>query len=341
MMTLHLNPNEFKDLITIASQNSGISSDIIEKDYYVTLMLQELSIKQKTIDAYFKGGTCLYKIYAPMQRFSEDIDITVQSTGLSTSKTKHNLRSVSKEYSSLSMDTDNLSNENRKGSITQVFNYHSCFNVPDDPLQRYEKVKIEATSFTVSEPYETNMIHSLLLDALPDNIKDDVKLIYGLEDFSINNITLERIFCDKLLAAEFYAERDEKFDVAKHIYDIVNMMQMPRIQNMLCDKEAFIENMSYKRLEETKRIGSDLSGKPLSNLCLYNYIKLDAFKAEYEKMQGKYVFDKKYQIPYANIVNYSCKLEKRMKELSEHELDFLQSEEFHERIIQYNPELKQ
>jgi len=31
MMTLHLNPNEFKDLITIASQNSGISSDIIEK----------------------------------------------------------------------------------------------------------------------------------------------------------------------------------------------------------------------------------------------------------------------------------------------------------------------
>ena len=34
MMTLHLNPNEFKDLITIASQNSSISSDIIDNDSY-------------------------------------------------------------------------------------------------------------------------------------------------------------------------------------------------------------------------------------------------------------------------------------------------------------------
>ena len=65
MMNLHLHKNDFAFLIRRAAEHSGISADIIEKDYYVTLMLEELAGKQDTIKAYFKGGTCLYKIYAP------------------------------------------------------------------------------------------------------------------------------------------------------------------------------------------------------------------------------------------------------------------------------------
>lgn len=340
MMTLHLDEQNFKDLITLASQCGNVSADIIEKDYYVTLMLEELSQKQEDIDAYFKGGTCLYKIYAPMQRFSEDIDITVCSKGISTSKTKRNLENVSKRYVSLEKDESNPNNENRKGSITQVYNYKSSFDVPNDPLQRYEKVKIEATSFTVSEPYEENLIHPLLIDLLPEGVRDKVKRRYEIEDFAIKNITLERIWCDKLLAAEFYTERQQYFDVAKHVYDIINMTRMSRIQRLLTSEDAFISNLAYKRIEETKRIGSDLWNKPLHSLSLYNCVHSDIFKQEYANMQQKYVFDKKYVIPIEDIVKGVEALQGLFDKYSDKEYDFLNSEIFISKIKEYNADFQ-
>lgn len=340
MMTLHLDEQNFKSLITLASQNSNISADIIEKDYYVTLMLEELSQKQEEIDAYFKGGTCLYKIYAPMQRFSEDIDITVCSKGISTSKTKRNLENVSKKYVSLEKDENDPNNENKKGSITQVFNYKSSFDVPDDPLQRYEKVKIEATSFTVSEPYEENLIHPLLIDLLPEGLQDKVKQRYEIEDFAIKNITLERIWCDKLLAAEFYTERQQYFDVAKHVYDIINMTHMPRIQRLLASEDDFISNLAYKRIEETKRIGSDLWNKPLYSLSLYDCIHSDVFKQEYANMQQKYVFDEKYIIPIEDIIKEMEALQNLFDKYGNKEYAFLNSEVFISKIKEYNADFQ-
>jgi predicted nucleotidyltransferase component of viral defense system len=327
-------------LIRKAAENSGISADIIEKDYYVTLMLQELAAKQETIKAYFKGGTCLYKIYAPMQRFSEDIDLTVYVKGISKSQAKKMLEYSSKKYISLEADEDDCANENRKGSITQIYKYDSCFEVPDDPLQRYEKVKVEATSFTISEPTEKNLIHPLLLDALPKDIAETVRREYGLQDFEIENISLERIFCDKLLAAEFYVEREEYFDVAKHIYDIVTMVDMPRIQTMINDEIAFINYLSYKRIEETLRIGSDLSKKPFDKFQLFDTVFFnEKFETAFEDMQRKYIFQDEYHVAIQNVRAIMTPLKKRLIEIDWKEQEQLASFEFKNRLEEYNSDL--
>ena len=77
-MKLHLNKELFKDMIDTLNTRTGIAIDIIEKDYYVCLILSELSKKQDELKAYFKGGTAIYKILENMNRFSEDIDLTVK-----------------------------------------------------------------------------------------------------------------------------------------------------------------------------------------------------------------------------------------------------------------------
>ncbi len=77
-MNLHLNKELFRDIIDTLNTKTGIAIDIIEKDYYVCLILEELSKKQNEIKAYFKGGTAVYKILENMNRFSEDIDLTVK-----------------------------------------------------------------------------------------------------------------------------------------------------------------------------------------------------------------------------------------------------------------------
>ena len=68
-MKLHLNKELFKEFIDNLKTRTGIDSDIIEKDYYVCTILRNLSEKQDELQAYFKGGTAIYKIVDTMYRF--------------------------------------------------------------------------------------------------------------------------------------------------------------------------------------------------------------------------------------------------------------------------------
>lgn len=85
---LHQDKDAFEALLSDVSRRTGIRSDIIEKDYYLTLLLWELSEKQEPLPAYFKGGTALYKSIGRMKRFSEDIDLTVAVHDCSKSQGK-------------------------------------------------------------------------------------------------------------------------------------------------------------------------------------------------------------------------------------------------------------
>jgi len=70
-------------------------------------------------------------------------------------------------------------------------------------------------------------------------IRDDIlEKDYAVKPFTINTITLERIFADKILAAEFHYQRGMLFDAAKHLYDLATMMQQDRIRTLLSSPDG-------------------------------------------------------------------------------------------------------
>lgn len=72
---MYLHKEEFfRDIVMDVSNRSGITEDIVEKDYYITLILKELV--GRTSKVVFKGGTSLSKAHHVIDRFSEDVDIT-------------------------------------------------------------------------------------------------------------------------------------------------------------------------------------------------------------------------------------------------------------------------
>ena len=73
-MYLHNDKDLFTEVITEANAQTGIAESIIEKDYYVTMILKLLA--KSSPDMVFKGGTSLAKCFHLINRFSEDIDIT-------------------------------------------------------------------------------------------------------------------------------------------------------------------------------------------------------------------------------------------------------------------------
>lgn len=121
-MNLHHDKEAFKELITGASKELGIPANIIEKDYYVTLVLKELSMHLK--DMVFKGGTSLSKCYQLLDRFSEDIDISYNAkVGIpGESRRKQLKKTVVTTMDSLGFTICNLDD-------TRSRRYYNCYCV--------------------------------------------------------------------------------------------------------------------------------------------------------------------------------------------------------------------
>ncbi len=300
-MKLHLYRDDFEALLLEIRENSNYRDDVIEKDYYVTLLLKELSAKQATLPAYFKGGTALYKAMNSIRRFSEDIDLTVSIDDCSNSGAKKRLENSAK-YTSLNRTISKDLESNNKGSIITVYDYNTICDVKIDPLQRFSKVKVESTSFTVSEPFEAITIEPIIYTLATKVQQKILEEKFEVMPFEINAIKMERIFADKIFAAEFYYTRTEYFDVSKHIYDISVLLKTETIQKLLHNKDNLVKMIGYKRKEETNRIGSDLADKSFEDFSLFKEIKENInLKKEFHKMQEIYVFNEKDNLQFENV----------------------------------------
>ena len=279
-----------EELILNINNRTGIRNDILEKDYYVCLVLKELSKKQDKLQAYFKGGTAVYKILDHMNRFSEDIDLTVKiNDDESNNSNRTRLKNSALGYKICGLELAKDETIDKKGSIISFYKYDSLFGMNE--LFKSEKIQIESTSFTISEPVSTYTIEPLIYKYALENEKKILKEEYNISEFNIEIIKLERIFIDKIFAAEFYYERNMYDDVSKHLYDISIMIKNDDIKKMLKSKRELNKLISYKRKEEKLRIGGIESNKKIKD---FNYMKID-FNDElinaFNKMQKIYVLD--------------------------------------------------
>ncbi|MDO5458532.1 MAG: nucleotidyl transferase AbiEii/AbiGii toxin family protein [Eubacteriales bacterium] len=197
-MMLHEDRYAFLAILNRVHDVSGVRPDILEKDYYVSMLLRELAEKQNELPAYFKGGTALYKAQKSIRRFSEDIDLTVSIENCSSSQANRRLEMAAKKYTCLPRTSDKGMEEDRKGSITAVYDYDPVVPVDEvDPLQRFRHVKVEATSFTVSEPFTELEVEPVLYSFADESQRAILRDQYDLAPFRIQTIRLERIFADK------------------------------------------------------------------------------------------------------------------------------------------------
>ncbi|HEP5207699.1 TPA: nucleotidyl transferase AbiEii/AbiGii toxin family protein, partial [Streptococcus pyogenes] len=70
------NKEDLRVLIVNTARKKNISEAVIEKDYWVTFILDYLFNENKWKEYFtFKGGTSLSKCFRLIERFSEDIDL--------------------------------------------------------------------------------------------------------------------------------------------------------------------------------------------------------------------------------------------------------------------------
>lgn len=297
-MLFHLNEEDFRKFIGDMSKKINIDADIIEKDYYVCTVLKELAKKQEYLKAYFKGGTAVYKILDTMNRFSEDIDLTVEEIKEdSNNSNKTRLKKSALGYKIPGLELEKDKTKDVKQSITAYYKYSSFFRNEGNQLHRAGEIQVEATSFTVSEPTELHEIEPILYKYANEKERDILTKEFDIEPFKIKVQKLERIFIDKLFAAELYFEKQMYVDLSKHLYDLTILFKTKRIQEFFFNnKDEFGKIVKYKREEETYRKGGVDKNIQIKDFGYFNMEYNDDLLKAFKLMQDKYIFKDEYRI---------------------------------------------
>ena len=176
------------DLRKMARQY-GVPQAIVEKDYVLSIVLQELSksyLKDKVI---FKGGTALKKIYFGEARFSEDLDFSCV----------------------------NLEKADIIDALKPLLENKEIANVRFDSLETQRtpaglRLSLKFTSF-LSQPqrirFDFSFRENLVLPAEERILFDD----YSLDQASIKVLTLPELFAEKIHAVLSRVAARDLYDI--------------------------------------------------------------------------------------------------------------------------------
>lgn len=218
---------------------------IVEKDYYVTMILKRLSMECP--ECVFKGGTSLSKCYHVIDRFSEDIDIAF-SNKLSQGMRKR-LKNDTIAGMGAALGMPILDWENARSRRD-----YNCYTFSYEPLEGYVTggrlipcVKMEVSLASISFPTVRLPVESYVYQYLIRENKDIVN-VFDLNPFTMNVQAIDRTLADKVFAICDYYLQNKTKRYSRHIYDIYMLLPVVEL------------NENFKELvKQVRKMRSEMS----------------------------------------------------------------------------------
>jgi predicted nucleotidyltransferase component of viral defense system len=274
MNEIHLLPQDERELFFRAAIDiKDMPFEIIEKDYWVVWVLKRLfSLEKMKPYLTFKGGTSLSKVYGLIDRFSEDIDLSIEREffGFGEPHNPENAPSKKKQNAiidNLSKACSNYVQTEMLTSLKEIFAAElrttdgwQIFSDPEDLdaqslLFEYPSnnsktgyirplVKIEIGARSEHWPVSEHKIESYVKEALKETIHEP--------DIVIRVLNAERTFWEKATILHQYAHlpEDKKLPprISRHFYDFF------RLINSSIKKKALEEVALLERVAKHKSI---------------------------------------------------------------------------------------
>lgn len=283
---LHNDKALFEQVILRVSEDTGVASSIVEKDYYVTLFLQRIVEQQPNI--IFKGGTSLSKCYKLINRFSEDIDLNIDTETHPTEgqrkKLKGSIVSIVEEFGFVLTNPDDV--RSRRDYNRYVVDYPTIF--PTSYLK--EHLTVETAVYIKAYPCKRMLASSLIYDYLDRNGYHEMIEQYSLQPFELNVQTAERTLVDKVFALGDYYLSDSIHEHSRHVYDIYKLLDVVALDTSIKQlaQDVFEERKPHTNCHSAKD-GVDM------NALLQEIVDKAAYKQDYEDITSKILFE---EVPY-------------------------------------------
>jgi hypothetical protein len=313
-------------LIEQTANKIGLPPQAIEKDLWVTTILQivfSLSFAGKLV---FKGGTSLSKVWRVIERFSEDIDLAIdrQQFDLEGDLTIKQIKKLRKQSSifvkedfynmlqntvnqygiqnlcTIEPESDGESDKTYPEPRKIFVRYQSLF---DNLGYLPSEIVLEIGARSLIEPITTGTVKSLI----SENYHIDTSLVNP----NIITAVPEKTFLEKaFLLHEIFTSNGNMIADRKsrHLYDLEKMMDEDFTTKAIPNRELW-NTIHHHREIFTRVNGVDYSQDIHRKICLIPPPEVfDEWKQDYEKMQNTMI--------YGNSLSFD-KLLKRMEELQE------------------------
>ena len=191
---IHKDKDKFSKIVDRVASQTGFYAPIIEKDYYLTLILSQINNLSESL--FFKGGTCLNKIYYSYYRLSEDLDFSMSLPGNTVTRgirqkciqpVKNSIESFAKQFG---MHIENIDSAGRNTSKQYIYSF--IYDSAIVPTEQTIKIEI-GLRFNPIDKTETHYVKHKFLHAFTGE-----PLFYGGK---INCLSLNEIVSEKLRAA--------------------------------------------------------------------------------------------------------------------------------------------
>lgn len=297
-MNLHQNKDAFEELVTATSLELHIPPNIVEKDYYVTLALRELSARIKGM--VFKGGTSLTKCYQLLDRFSEDIDISyAASEGIPGESRKRQLKkTIVSSMDALNFPITNLEQIHSRRNYNC---YRAAYpSIYASMLEIKSELVIETYIALLPFPTTVRMTDNYIYRFLQQSKQTHLAEKFNLMPFKITVQTIERTLVDKVFALCDYYMSGKTERHSRHLYDIHKILENTILP------ESFTDLIS-----EVRTLRAPLSICPSAadgvniNHILKEIVSKDVYKEDYERITENLLFS---LLPYETAISGLQKL---------------------------------
>lgn len=285
------NEQMWKAIIETVSLEIKKNRMMVEKDVVQSMFLFELS--KSDMPFVFKGGTSLSKAYCLIDRFSEDIDISLSRSVNQREKKmiKEDIVNIGKILNLKLINEDKI--KSRFDYNKYIFEYESLFE------GKIVEIIVETNFFEVSYPIKKLKINNYV-GAFLDNNNIDLNCNFEGNDFEFDVQSLERTFIDKVFAICDYRIQNMADRDSRHLYDIAKII--PYIN--------FDDNFKKLVLKvRTDRMKS--KNNPSANpkyditLMLKEIIDSKFFESDYKKITVKLLYE---YYPYEKAINDGIKI---------------------------------
>lgn len=289
----------------------GLSKQAIEKDLWVTSILQILFNLPCAEYLVFKGGTSLSKVWKLISRFSEDIDLAIDRAlfELEGELTKKQVKKLRKASSLFVRDTlyqqlVEAINQTSLKDLCQIepepdgegdatypeprsifIRYKSVF---DDKLDYIPPVvKVEAGARSLLEPYAETAITSIVEETLPS-------ISTTITDVMVKTAIAEKTFLEKAFLLHELFSVNSKVEArrrSRHIYDLHMMMQQGIADKAIPNDELW-QTIHHHRSTLTSMQGVDYTLDIRDCIQLVPSIECrDNWQRDYENMTDAMIYD--------------------------------------------------
>lgn len=271
------NAAEWKEIIETVARELGRTELMVEKDTIQSMFLLELS--KSELPLVFKGGTSLSKAYNLIDRFSEDIDLSMNRKPTETER-KASKKLIIDIAESLGMALANPDRiRSRYDYNMYVFEYVSLF--ASMPME----IIIETSYYQTAYPTEKHEVGSFVGRFCNER---DITLPLSFEAAKVymNVQSVKRTFVDKIFAICDYRIQHMQDRDSRHLYDICKLMGQVELDDEL---DALADTVRNDRMCSKNNSSAQL--KYIIPEMLDEIIQSRFYESDYKNVTQKLLYE--------------------------------------------------